>query len=42
MLARLDNLQAGDALLCVADLDGTALPPRRRRQSGDRLTVTEP
>ena len=30
MLARLDDLQAGDALLCVADnVDGIPLPPPR-------------
>ena len=32
MLARLDDLQAGDALLCVADnVDGAPLPPPRVR-----------
>ena len=32
MLARLDDLQAGDALLCVADIDGKPLPPPRSKQ----------
>jgi len=33
MLARLDDLQAGDALLCVADIDGKPLPPPRTRNA---------
>jgi len=32
MLARLDDLQAGDALLCAADnVDGAPLPPPRAK-----------
>jgi len=32
MLARLDDLQAGDTLQCLADIDGRPLPPPRKKQ----------
>ena len=33
MLARLDDLQAGDRLTVNQDADGTALPPPRRKDA---------
>ena len=33
MLARLDDLQPGDALLCVADINGKQLPSPRQKDT---------